>query len=700
MTRQITVKTTLLLGAGILAMVVAGCPDPFTPAKTGESKLVAFNSASELLSYFKNQATQRTRSSRGFGLQIFAPTAAGGLAEDAANSGDGGSDSTYSTTNLQESGVDESDVFKSDGTYFYIARGDKLSVVKADPASELGEVGSLDLDVHVREMYLYGAKLLLLAQHFQAYQGGMEWGAPDIAFEIWPPYFVDSNLIVVEIDVTDPTAPVETKRTELDGTMVSSRLINDRLIAVLSIAPQLPDQPTPLAIGTMTIDDVIPDVRVGVEPGAADDMVTWDNFLRPESPDGYFMTAVVTLDAADIETIVESVAVIGSAGTIYASTEALYITDSQYDINDDYRETTAIHKFAYDSNGAAQYTASGAVLGRLLNQFSLGEDEGYLRVATHVDNFQFFGFGGDVAVAVAASGGGASDGSTGVAVSDAPGSTGASNGSQGDAVAPSEPNETVVEPEPSEPPPTSDYNAVYVLDESDGELTVVGAAENIAPNEDLYAARFLGDRGYLVTFMRIDPLFTIDLSDPTNPTVRGELVIPGYSDYLHPVDDTHLIGVGRSVAQTQWGGVEPDSVQLSLFDVSDLDNPTVVEQITLGGAWSWSEVSNNHKAFTYMPDEGRLAIPVVLNESSGDGGYVYDSWRGVVCFDVDTAEGFTELGRVESVANSTGGYYYFGGDWQRAAFIGDTLYAISPDGVAAVPMSNFADVTALELPSE
>ena len=148
MTRQITVKATLLLGAGILALVVAGCPDPFTPAKTGESKLVAFNSASELLSYFKSQATARTRTSRGFGLQIFAPTAAGGLAEDAASNGDGGSDSTYSTTNLQEEGVDESDVFKSDGTYFYIARGGNLSIVKADPVSEMEEVGSLELDVH------------------------------------------------------------------------------------------------------------------------------------------------------------------------------------------------------------------------------------------------------------------------------------------------------------------------------------------------------------------------------------------------------------------------------------------------------------------------------------------------------------------------------------------------------------------------
>lgn len=669
MSRRIVVRATLTLIAGAAALTVAGCPnEPLFPTGSGEAKLVAFSSSAELLSYFKQQAIARTQGTRSFGIPLFGAAAAdgGGLgAEIADNDAAAGGEQSYSKTNLQESGVDESDVFKSDGTYFYIARGDNLSIVKADPAADLAEVGSLDLDVHVREMYLYGTKLLLLAQSYQAYGDGREWAAPGMAFEIWPPYFVDSNLIVVEVDVAEPTAPAETKRTELDGTMVSSRLVNDRLIAVLSIAPELPEQPTTLSINMMTLDDVIPDVVVSSEPGSPDDMVQWDKFLRPDSPDGYFMTAVVTLDAGDIETIIDSVAVIGDAGTIYASPEALYITDTQWDINGSTREMTGIHKFAFGDDGAARYTASGSVPGRLLNQFSLGEHEGYLRTATHVWNFEFFGSRGGVGFATS------------------------------DDEAPVD-NQT---PQDVAPAPT-DYNAVYVLGEADGKLDVVGEVENIAPNEDIYAARFLGDRGFLVTFLQIDPLFTLDLSDPTNPIVRGELKIPGYSDYLHPFGDTHLIGVGRSVGDGEWGGAFPDAVQLSLFDVSDLDNPTVVQQITLGGHWSWSEVSDTHKAFTFMPDEGRLAIPVVLNESTNGDSYVYDSYRGVVCFHVDKTEGFTELGRVESVASDTGGYYYFGGDWQRAAFIGDTVYAISPDGVATAPLADFEAVTAVELPNQ
>ncbi len=660
-------RTVGWLTAGLMLFAIAGCPDLQPPSGAdAEAKLVPFASPSELLSYFKQQALSQTGASRSNGLFGFgglAAPAAAGVQEDTAGSvesTDAGS-LTYSTTNIQEVGVDESDVVKSDGTYFYIARGTTLRIVRANPADELAEVGRLDLDLRVNEMYLYGSKLILLAQRYQ--ESNSNWDYPEIT--IWPPYYVDSNLTAVEVDVSDPASPAVTKQVEFDGALADSRLTNERLILILTIAPRLPDNSTPLAVGLMPLEEFMPKLR---SAGNEHDMVTWDDCLHPASPDGYFLTAVLTLDAADIESTLHSVAVVAGAGTIYASTEALYITDTEYNQNNNYREMTAIHKFAFDENGAAQYVASGSVPGRLLNQFSLGEHEGYLRVATHVNNPRFFGWFDDV---------------VGVGVAETP---------DGDAP---------VDNAQSTSPP-DDFNAIYVLGQSDNELEVAGTIENIAPGENLYSARFMGTRGFLVTFRRIDPLFTLDLADPTNPEIKGELKIPGYSDYLHPLGDSHLIGVGRAVVtMSSWGGEEPGAAQLSLFDVSDLSNPTLVQQIELGGIHSWSYVSYTHKAFTLMPEQGLLAMPMQLTDvGTTYSEYDLDPFRGVVCFDVDTETGFTERGRITAVDSSDDYYrlWYPGRyPWFRAAFIDNTLYAISADGVAAAPADSLEDATTIEL---
>jgi len=663
MIRRLCSRTRALgwIGAGLALLTFIGCPPVTAPdGFDAEAKLVPFASSGELLGYFREQARARTSAGSWGGLSgcsaLSVPAAAPpdratleGTADGPANAAD--DSRLYSTTNVQEAGVDESDIVKSDGTYFYIACGTTLRIVRARPAGELAEVGRLELDVRASEMYLYGAKLLLLAQRYE--QGDNGWDYP--AIDIWPPYYVGSNLILVEVDISDPTAPTATKQVDLDGVLVDSRLTNERLILVLTIAPELPDDPTVLAINTMPLDDFMPKVR---DAAGERDMLDWQDCLHPESPDGYFLTAVLTLDAADIESTVHSTAIVAGAGTIYASTEALYVTDTEYSSEDGYREMTAIHKFAFDAAGVADYVASGSVPGRLLNQFSLGEYQDYLRVATHVTNPAFFGWGTE-AIAV----------------------------------------DVADVAQDIEPP--SEYNAVYVLGQNGAELETTGAIENIAPNEQLHSARFMGTRGFVVTFHRIDPLFTLDLSDPSNPEIKGELEIPGYSDYLHPLGENHLIGVGRTViTMSSWGAEEPGAAQLSLFDVSDLSNPTLVQQIELGGMHSWSFVTQTHKAFTLMPEQGLLAIPMRLTDvGTTYSEYDLDPFYGVVCFDVDTETGFTERGQLAALNGSDDGYEAWYPDrypWFRAAFIGDTLYALSADGVAAADVNDLADTTTLE----
>ncbi|HDI13016.1 MAG TPA: hypothetical protein ENF64_02755, partial [Hadesarchaea archaeon] len=149
-------------------------------------------------------------------------------------------------------------------------------------------------------------------------------------------------------------------------------------------------------------------------------------------------------------------------------------------------------------------------------------------------------------------------------------------------------------------------NHIYVLDE---DLNVIGRLENLAPGERIYSARFMGNRAYLVTFVKVDPLFVIDLSNPANPKVLGELKIPGYSDYLHPYDETHLIGIGKdTTADSGWALYQ--GVKIALFDVSDPENPVEISKYVIGRRGTESYALQDHRAFLFSRSRNLLAIPV------------------------------------------------------------------------------------------
>ena len=682
------------IAAATAMLLVAGCPGSWwiegpSGGDTGDPSLRTFKSSDEMLGFFREQANARLGASyglsRGWGVTpgaLFfavpaaqaaggAETATDGLANEADDDG-----TAYSTTNIQEAGVDESDVIKSNGTQFFIAKDRTVRIVQAVPATNMAEVGRIELAERVGEMYLYGSTLIVISQrYFDPTLPALELEGDEVReLMTWPPYWPVAKIVVTAIDVSVPTVPVTVGEIELDGVMVSSRLTNDRIYLVLTITPAVPVNPTPLTFALMELDDVLPKATTdGVEQNA----IGWEDYYRPVSADGCVTTALVTLDAADVEHIVGSLAVMADAGTIYASQDALYITDDEWDAADGYRRVTAVHKFVFDEDVGARYVGSGAVPGRLLNQFSLGEYDGYLRVATHVDGSSFFRWGDGIAIGVSTAWGRGADGvaDTDTAVSD--GNTSDSDAAQ------SAPAESTV---------TGPYNGVYVLGEGDGQLDVVGSVENLAPSERLYAARFVGSRGFLVTFKQIDPLFTLDLSEPTQPAVVGELKIPGYSDYLHPFGEDLLIGVGRSTATTAWGATVQSALQLSLFDVSDLANPTVVQQIEVGGYGSYSDVSWDHKALVFLPEQGLLGLTAALtNGDTVNLEYAEPSFEGALCYRV-TAAGFEALGNVAAVNTSE-----WWRSWRRVAFIGETAYALTEDGVRAAPLSDFTASNTLEL---
>ncbi len=240
-------------------------------------------------------------------------------------------------------------------------------------------------------------------------------------------------------------------------------------------------------------------------------------------------------------------------------------------------------------------------------------------------------------------------------------------------------------------------NNVYVLNED--TMNLVGELEGLAPGESIFSVRFMGDRAYMVTFKKVDPLFVIDLEDPENPEVLGKLKIPGYSDYLHPFDETHLIGFGKDAVDA---GAEQDfawyqGMKIAMFDVTDVENPVQLHEEMIGDRGTESELLWNHKALMYDAEEGVMAFPVTLAEIPEDvkadpetpdntyGDYVF---QGAYVYDVSVEDGFDLRGKIshydESEVEDYSGYYWYGPkDIKRILYIGDVLYTVSMGAVKA-----------------
>ncbi len=642
-----------LTGLG-LAVLGANClPPGGNTNKPRVAALRGFRSAEELRTYLASQAQARYRTSTGlFGLPLFsgstggaAPTAADTTAGTGSENsqGESGSSDPFSTTTIQEAGVDESDIVKTDGQFIYVLDGNTIHIVQATPPEGLVELSTIDIEASGDSLYLRGDKLIALSRYDNYYYyldqpvamggGGTAVGVapPSQATPVIGATFKDGvQTTVTVINVSDPAAPSVEATVRLEGSLASSRLIDNLLYLVVTATPHLPDNPTPAAIGAMRLEDWIPNFEVVAPDGSTQsgDIAGWQGFYRPENPDGYGITAVVTLDVNSPTTPFKSTAISANAGVIYASIKALYVTDTSYDYTSSTsRSDTAVHKLAFTPEGTA-YVGSGLVPGRLLNQYSLGEYKDYLRLATTVEEY---------------------DPTVGVSRQD---------------------------------------NNVYVLGESDGSLAVVGQVEGLAPGEQIYSARFVGPRGFLVTFRRVDPLFTLDLTDPTKPTVAGELVVPGYSDFILPMDENHLLTIGKG-AQDAGSFAWIQGIKLAIFDVTDLAHPALLWQEPIGGRGSDSEANRNPKAFNYFAAKNALAFPANVYEMAGGGAsYGMHDFTGLYVYRVTVADGFQLLGKIASSENpSQGGCFYGYYGFTRGVFIGDTVYSVTQREVKAASLA-------------
>ena len=229
-----------------------------------------------------------------------------------------------------------------------------------------------------------------------------------------------------------------------------------------------------------------------------------------------------------------------------------------------------------------------------------------------------------------------------------------------------------------------EYNNVFVLDSA---MKTIGSLTHIAEQEKIYSTRFIGDRLYMVTFKRIDPFFVIDLSTPSSPKILGKLKIPGYSDYLHPYDKNHIIGIGKETTTNDWGGVSTKGLKLALFDVSDVEHPKQLDKVEIGDSGTDSAALTDHRAFLFDKNKNLLVIPArVVKQIDTPGKYTGDQqriWYGAYVFGLTPETGFVLKGTVEH--STSGGYSWYGSpyDVKRSLYIGDTLYTLSQQQILA-----------------
>ena len=613
------------------------------------------------------------------------------------------SSDSFSTTNIQVEGVDEADILKNDGRYLYVASGGLVHIIDAYPAGSSKVLSSIKCDGYPQEIFLNGDRLMVLSRRTAG-----------------------PGMIAAVYDITDRSKPVSVRSLAWEGDYVSSRMIGSYAYLVINL-------PVSLVGGIQGAEETV--VMPKITENGKDRVIPPDQIYYFNYPDyNYRYTVIVAVDIMDNgkESLCRTF-LTGTSQNIYSSTENLYLTGPKTPdtvqftnrfISDlaslaegetavkikglaasnippdqkmlevesilesylgglGYSDAAVLEERLYSlrekmnrdmerernktvihrlavKDGNIEYRCRGEVNGRLLNQFSMDEYGGYFRVATTSEGRIFF---------------------------DSPVSR----------------------------------NNIYVLD---GDLNVVGKLEGLAPRERIYSARFMGSRVYLVTFRNIDPLFVIDVKNPKEPKVLGELKIPGFSDYLHPYNENHLIGIGKEVAPVPEpqpvptrdgiGMPAPDimpplplrqqGVKIALFDVTNPEKPVELAKYEVDQPGSDSEASRDHKAFLFSPSKNLMALPVSYNTAFPANGEkrlmpYYQRWQGMYVFNISAAEGIKLKGKVnhEATYNSQ---YEATEAIRRSAYINDVFYTVSEGAVKLSSMADLKEIKTIKLPRE
>jgi uncharacterized secreted protein with C-terminal beta-propeller domain len=632
--------------AALLITVVACAPALLLPAAAPAAKrlvkpsaLPAFPSCASLLSYARRNARitgGRTGVPTRAGVlqpQILAgppPRAEAGIPTalpsappsptTALNDSAGSAVPDFSQTNVQEAGVDEPDIVKTNGrTVFAIADGTLHAVDVTGATPRL--VGTMNLDgAYGHQLLLRGNRLLVMSNSY----GGVPMAA-DVIISA-------SQVVISELDVSNPAAMTVRRTMTMEGALVDARLHGGTARVVVSASPSTI---RPAAIGRASLRTFIP--RTVLKSAVSGktfrrSMVACDDVRHPRRFSGLDLLTVLTIDLDKGLFNVDRDAIMAGAQTVYASTTGLYVASQRYVASLEagraipQRARTDIHRFDTSKPDVTTFAASGSVAGFVLNQYSMSEFDGALRVASTEEPVWF------------------DDGT----------------------------------------PDGESESFVSVLAEHGRSLDLLGRVGGLGRGERIYAVRFVGDKGYVVTFRQVDPLYTLDLSKKTEPRVVGELKILGYSAYLHPISDDVLLGVGQDASEAG----RRLGTQLSLFDVSNPRLPARKANVSLGGGASSSAEFDPH-AFLYWKPSQLAVIPLSVYGQN-------TSFSGAVGFRIGTAS-IAEAGRIAHPADPGDTYTPPIG---RSVVIGDALYTLSYAGLAANRLDNLASLSFTGFPRQ
>jgi inhibitor of cysteine peptidase len=666
--------TVLLIGVLVYSCFGTGTPSADSPKKFGSPEELDRYVREHSQTSFANDMVSGVREATGIvavkqsgtgsqvPLAVPAATSAASVGTDLGNEvlhakGGSGEAQDYSQTNVQVAGVDEPDFVKNDGRYIYLISNGQLVIADAYPGETAAIVSKTDLDGTPEELFLNGDRLFVISND---YSYGVTRSGP----ENRKVYSEGPSTRIDVYSVADHSNPDLIGGYTADGSYVDARMIGDYVYVVSKSPIILTDEPVPMpVIRTKETNVMTPDVYYFDNPerqfvfhtissvdindpgiveartfllGYSDTLYVSGNnmyisYPRPFGwqpkpalePDDEFMSSALSPSAARVPDLSDP-DIMDRFNKMSDDDKQAFIQDLQgaggWQSYETDRTSTAIHKFSIDE-GRIEYVAEGIVKGNLLNQFSMDEYNGDLRVATTSDV--------------------------------------------------------------STPRNSYQYNNVIVLDP---EMKETGSLTHLAMNEKIYSARFMGNRLYLVTFKRMDPFFVIDMSDPRDIRVLGKLKIPGYSDYLHPYDDAHIIGVGKETGTNSWGGVSTGGVKIALFDVSDPDHPKQLSTYEIGGAGSDSPALRDHKAFLFSKEKNLLVLPVsVVNRSmpavqKGNTMPLYQqsTWQGAYVFGFTPKYGIVLKGTISHTdTKDDNAHYQSPSEITRSLYIGDELSTIS-----------------------
>jgi uncharacterized delta-60 repeat protein len=539
---------------------------------------------------------------------------------------------SYSQTNTQVAGVDEGDTVKTDGQYLYVLSGGNLVILNAWPADSLATLSVTSLTGNPLVEYLNGNRLTVISQTYAADNTPFE-GVADVVPIWWNWRYLGHPVVNVTVyDVSDPTTPTVVQQTTLDGSYNSSRAIGNTLYVALDNTLSSLPPPIYSADGDRFVYESEADYVARIEALPLD-------YLLPQYSSSW-------TDAN------------GSNSSSGSLTSAADIYQPAVPNDDNLMSLVAIDTGATDPgtpHSVSFLTSYGATLYAAPDNFYLITNRwSYSGEWTLIDKLSLQN--SDITLAATGRVPGGIENPFSVSEDGAYLDIATTIGWGQNA-----------------------SNSVYVLAQDDQTLDVVGKLEDLAPGEVIYSVRFMGDRAFVSTFNRVDPLFAIDLSNPTDPIVAGKLDVSGYSDYLQPIDAHHLIGIGEE--QDPVTGRVSD-LAISLYNVSDLNNPKLLSRYVVAtDGWSYSQGEYDYHAITYYPEYNALALPMDGDSSvptpDGTGTqWVYQS--GLLVFHVDASSGALNLlGEVHDVSPI-----------HRSVFIGNKVYAISDTSVQAAALAN------------